>query len=480
MKLPRVRFAPSPTGHLHVGGARTALFNYLFARHTGGAFLLRIEDTDRERSSDAMTARILDAMEWLGLTVDEPPVHQADGLARHQADVEALLARDLAYRCFATRDELDAMRAKAREEVVPFRYRRSADYDPAVADERARAGEPHAVFFEVPDGDIAFDDVVHGPTTVSGDSLDDFVVLRSDGTPVYNMAVVSDDVHMGITHVIRGDDHLSNTPKQILIYRALEAELPRFAHVPMILGPDGRRLSKRHGAESVEAYRQEGILPEALVNFLALLGWSPGDDREMMDLPELVEAFTLERILKKAAVFDAHKLEWLNGKYLDRAEPGRLVPLVLEAMDPEARAAVEHELDRLEDVVELQKTRARTIPAIAETSLRYFAEPIAYDERAVTKHWLRDPESTRDVLEAQRGLLAEQGSLDPGSLEGDLRALAESRGVGFGKVIAPLRVALLGVQDSPGIFDVLRLLGPARSLRRVDAALAELARLAEM
>ncbi len=477
MTIPRVRFAPSPTGHLHVGGARTAVFNYLFARHHGGAFLLRIEDTDRERSSDEMTGRILDAMEWLGLEVDEPPVHQADSLALHRADVERLLEADLAYRCFASKEELDALRAQARDQVLPFRYRSSASYDAADAARRAAAGEPHAVFFEVPTGDIAFDDAVHGPTTVAGDSLDDFVILRSDETPVYNMAVVSDDVDMGITHVIRGDDHLSNTPKQILIYRALGAELPVFAHVPMILGPDGKRLSKRHGAASVEAYREWGILPEALVNFLALLGWSPGDDRELMQMPELIDAFTLDRILKKAGVFDPLKLEWLNGRYLDMADSERLVRLVLAVLDDTGKAIAASDPGAFTAVVDLQKTRARTIPAVADTSLRYFVEPVAYDDSAVGKYWLRDPETTREVLTLERGILAGAEPFDTETLERELRVLATTRDVGFGKIIAPLRVALLGVQDSPGIFDVLLLLGRERSVERVEAALNELERL---
>lgn len=476
MAIPRVRFAPSPTGYLHIGGARTALFNYLFARHHGGAFLLRIEDTDRERSSDEMTEQILDAMRWLGLEVDEPPVHQADGLERHRADVDRLLESGLAYRCFASKDELDALRAKAREEVVPFRYRRSAGYDPEEEERRAAAGELHAVFFEVPDADITFDDAVHSPTTVPGESLDDFVIMRSDRTPVYNMAVVSDDVNMSITHVIRGDDHLSNTPKQILVYRALGAELPVFAHVPMILGPDGKRLSKRHGAASVEAYREDGILPEALVNFLALLGWSPGDDRELMELPELIEAFTLDRILKKSGVFDSKKLEWLNGKYLDMSGPERLVPLVLEALDDAGRKIAASDSDRFAAVVELQKTRARTIPAIAETSLRYFVEPVSYDEKSVAKHWLKDPDATREVLAAEREIIAKADPFDAETLDAGLRSCAERREVGFGKVIGPLRVALLGVQDSPGIFDVLLLLGRERAIARIDAALAELDR----
>jgi glutamyl-tRNA synthetase len=479
MTIPRVRFAPSPTGYLHVGGARTALFNYLFARHFGGQFLLRIEDTDKQRSSDEMTGQILDAMAWLGLEVDEPPVHQADGIERHRADVEALLEAGLAYRCFASKEELDELRAKAREEVSPFRYRRSAAYDAEDAERRAAAGELHAVFYEVPPGDITFDDVVHGPTTVPGDSLDDFVVLRSDRTPVYNLAVVSDDVHMGITHVIRGDDHLSNTPKQILIYRALGADLPRFAHVPMILGPDGKRLSKRHGAASVEAYREEGILPEALVNFLALLGWSPGDDRELMELPELIEAFTLDRILKKAGVFDSKKLEWLNGKYLDMAGSDRLVPLVLEVMDEGGRAIAAADPERFAAVVNLQKTRARTISGIAETSLLYLVDPVAYDEKSVQKHWLKDAQATREILEAERGFIILADPFDSESLEAGLRTVADQREVGFGEVIGPLRVGLLGVQDSPGIFDVILLLGRERAVERIDAALAELDRLAD-
>ena len=433
MTIPRVRFAPSPTGYLHVGGARTALFNYLFARHYGGAFLLRIEDTDRERSSDEMTGQILEAMAWLGLDVDEPLVHQADGLERHRADVARLLDAGSAYRCFASKEELDELRAKARECVVAFRYRASPEYDAADAARRAAAGEPHAVFYEVPPGDITFDDAVHGPTTIPGDSLDDFVILRSDGTPVYNMAVVSDDVDMGITHVIRGDDHLSNTPKQILIYRALGADLPVFAHVPMILGPDGKRLSKRHGAASVEAYRDEGILPAALVNFLALLGWSPGDDREMMDLPELIEAFTLDRILKKAGVFDPKKLEWLNGKYLDATRTERLVPLVIDAMDAAGRAIAAADPERFAAVVDLQKTRARTIPGIAEASLRYFGDAVAYDPMSVQKHWRKDTPAAREILEAERAVILSADPFDAESLEVGLRGVAEQREVGFGK-----------------------------------------------
>jgi glutamyl-tRNA synthetase len=476
MPQPCVRFAPSPTGYLHVGGARTALFNYLFARGSGGVFLLRIEDTDRERSSDEMTRQIVDAMAWLGLEVDEPPIHQADGLARHQADVARLLESGAAYRCFASAEELTQLRADARDRVVPFRYLEYGDQRPEESEERAAAGETHAVLLQVPSGGIAWDDSVHGPTAVEGDHLDDFVVLRSDATPVYNLAVVSDDIDMGITHVIRGDDHLSNTPKQILLYEALGAELPTFCHVPMILGPDGKRLSKRHGAASVEAYREQGILPEALVNFLALLGWSPGDDREIMGLDELVDAFSLERILKKSGVFDPEKLEWLNGKHLDRMPPGRLMPLVLDEMEPEARALAEGELDRVAAVVDLQKTRARTIPAIADSTARYFVEPVVYDETAVAKHWLRQPAATAERLRADRDVLATVEPFEHDPLDEGFRALAGRLEVGLGKVVHPMRVAVLGVADSPGMFDVLVLLGRERALRRMDAALVELDR----
>ncbi len=269
----RVRFAPSPTGHLHVGGARTALFNYLLARHLGGTFVLRIEDTDRARSTEEMTRSILDSMAWLGLDFDEGPYHQADGLERHRADAFKLLDSGAAYQCFCPPPERGA---PGKGEGIPCTCSEISPEDGAA---RAKAGEDHALRFRVPPGETAWLDAVHGRRAVSNEHVVDFVLLRSDGTPVYNLAVVSDDIEMGITYVLRGDDHLSNTPKQIMLYEALGATLPTFAHVPMILGADGKRLSKRHGATSVEAFRDEGILPDALFNFLALLGWSPGDGR---------------------------------------------------------------------------------------------------------------------------------------------------------------------------------------------------------
>ena len=474
--LPRVRFAPSPTGYLHVGGARTALFNYLFARNQGGSFLLRIEDTDRERSSKEMTGQILDAMEWLGLEVDEPPVHQADGIERHRDDARTLLEAGRAWRCFADQDELAEVRARLREEARPLRRSEVPGHSHEETAARFEAGEPFALFYGIPAGATTFDDIVHGPTTVEHAHMDDFVVLRSDGTPVYNLAVVSDDIDMGITHVLRGDDHLSNTPKQVLIYEALGATPPLFAHVPMILGPDGKRLSKRHGAASVEAYREEGILPEALVNFLALLGWSPGDDREVMDLRELIEAFSLDRILKKSSVFDAEKLEWLNGRHLQLKTAERLAPVVLDLLPDVERDRAILERERLLAVTELVKTRARTVESMADQARPFFTplEDLEYDEKAADKHWKNSGEAS-ERLEAARGEIESVTPYDHDTLESSLRAAAERLGIGAGKLFQPLRLALMGSAESPGIFDVLTLLGRERSVERIDRALAAIA-----
>ena len=473
---PRVRFAPSPTGFLHVGGARTALFNYLFARNQGGSFLLRIEDTDRERSSYEMTGQILDAMDWLGLEVDEPPVHQADGIERHRADVQTLIDTGKVWRCFADQDELAEVRTRLRDQGRPLRREEVPGHNDEETEARVAAGESFALFFAIPDGQTTFDDIVHGPTTVEHLHMDDFVVLRSDGTPVYNLAVVSDDIDMGITHVLRGDDHLSNTPKQALIYDALGATPPMFAHVPMILGPDGKRLSKRHGAASVEAYREEGILPEALVNFLALLGWSPGDDREVMDLPELVEAFSLDRILKKSSVFDPEKLEWLNGRHLQLKTAERLAPVVLELLPDTERVRAEQEPERLLAVTDLVKTRARTVESMADQARPFFTplESIEYDEKAAGKHW-KEPAAASERLRAARGEVEKTRPFDHDSLEAALRASAERLEIGAGKMFQPLRLALMGSAESPGIFDVLTLLGRERSLERIDRALEALA-----
>jgi glutamyl-tRNA synthetase len=472
----RVRFAPSPTGYLHVGGARTALFNWLFARHHGGAFVLRIEDTDRERSSDAMVQAILDGMEWLGLDWDEGPHHQADGLERHRADALRLLEEGKAYRCFCAADELEAKRKAAEATKEGYRYDRfcTLRVSPAEAEERAARGEPFTLRFRVPEGETVWDDQVHERTRFDNADIDDFIILRTDGTPIYNLAVVSDDHEMAITHVIRGDDHMSNTPKQILLYQALGWEIPTFAHLPMILGPDGKRLSKRHGATAVGQYREEGILPGALVNFLALLGWSPGDDTEVMEPEALIRRFSLEGVNKKGSVFDVEKLEWLNGQYLHRLSNDELEGMVVDRIVAAGLASAEDLAQRREWVhrlLELLKIRSRTLSELVEQTRPYLAEEVEPDPDAVQKHWFKRRDEVSVQLRRVRDLLAGAPRWEEEPLEAELRGLAAELEVGAGKLIHPLRVAVTGTAASPGIFDVLVLLGRERTLRRVDAAL---------
>jgi glutamyl-tRNA synthetase len=469
----RVRFAPSPTGFLHVGGARTALFNWLFARHAGGVFVLRIEDTDQDRNNPAMVEAILEGLTWLGLQWDEGPYHQADGFARHKADALSLVERGLAYPCFCTPEELDRKRAAAGE---GYRYDRKCAAIPRdEAERRVAAGEPHTIRFRVPAGVTAWDDAVYGRIEFANEAIEDFIVLRTDGTPIYNMAVVSDDIEHRITHVIRGEDHISNTPKQILIYQALGHPLPIFAHVPMILGPDGKRLSKRHGATAVGEYQNEGILAPALRNFLALLGWSPGEDKEILSVEEMRERFSLAGINRKSAIFDAAKLEWMNGQYISVLSAEELAPLVVAAL---AEKGVKDELlqerrDWFVHLIDLLKSRARIVHDIAAHVELYLSRDVSYDADAVRKHW-KDPH-VRARLAALRVNLAGVTEWTPAVLEERLRATAEQLGVPAGKLIHPLRVALLGVAVGPGIFDVLAALGRELSLHRIDTAMATLA-----
>jgi glutamyl-tRNA synthetase len=475
----RLRFAPSPTGYLHVGGARTALYNWLLARRTGGIFLLRIEDTDRARSQDAHTQAILSGLTWLGLDWDEGPVFQSDGALRHRADAERLLAAGLAYRDFTTPESLRAEAdARGLEEVTPLAREHAAKVGRDEAERRATAGEPHAIRFLIPEGTTSWNDRVRGEVSFENAAIEDLVILRSDGSPTYNMAVVSDDAEARITHVIRGEDHISNTPKQILLYRALGKPVPEFGHLPLIVGADGKRLSKRHGATAVGEYESQGILPTAMFNFLALLGWNPGDDREVMDAAELIQAFSIERVQKKAAVFDTEKLQWLNGQYLARTpadDVARLVlpQLALQGVDP---AQAQERWGWFVRLVGLLKMRARTVTEIALQSRGYFADLPELDGDAVAKHWAKNPAEVSTQLESVLETLSSV-EWQESALEGALRALAERMGLGAGKLIHPLRVALTGQAASPGIFEVLVLLGPEASRRRVSRALAELQQL---
>ena len=471
---PRLRFAPSPTGYLHVGGARTALFNWLYARKYGGQFLLRIEDTDKARSTDESTRAIFEGLEWLGLDWDEDVVHQGANLDLHQRDVARLLSLNAAYRCFCTPDELEQRRKEAESRKDSFKYDRRCDRLPAgEVERRMSAGVPFAVRFRVPDGDTRWDDLVHGEIGFPNRDIEDFVILRSDGTPIYNMAVVSDDISMGITLVMRGDDHISNTPKQILLYRALGAEVPRFAHVPMIHGLDGKKLSKRHGATAVGDYRHQGILPSAMVNFLALLGWSPGGDREVMTLGEMVDLFSADGLQKKAAIFDPKKLEWMNGQHLSRTTAIELEPVVTPLLVA-AGLATATELAARRDwylaLIDLLKVRARTVGDIVPQAVPYFAADIRYEDEAVRQNW-KDTAVVAEVLRATRDRLAAVEPWTPDAMERTLRTLAEERGVAAGKIFQPLRVALTGMSVSSGIFEVLGAMGRELALRRLDKAL---------
>jgi glutamyl-tRNA synthetase len=477
----RLRFAPSPTGYLHVGGARTALFNWLFVKHYGGQFLLRIEDTDKARSTDESTRAIFEGLEWLGLTWDEEVVYQGANLARHRADVDQLVASGKAYRCFCTPQELEEQRAAAVARGEAFKYDRRCDrLDPAEVQRRVAAGMAYAVRFRVPDGETAWDDIVHGriafPNRDIGEG--DFIILRSDGTPIYNLAVVSDDIAMRITLVMRGDDHISNTPKQILIYEALGAPTPRFAHLPMIHGADGRKLSKRHGATAVGDYQHLGILPQAMLNFLALLGWSPGNDIEVMTVSRMIELFSTDGLLTKAAVFDTKKLEWMNGQHLGMMAAEELAkvvtPLVVAggAADAATLAAIH---DRYLAVLDLLKVRSRTTDEIARQLVPYVSRKIAYDPEAVAKGW-KDRAASAELLAAVRETLASVSSWDHASLEDALKKLAEARGLSAGKLYQPMRVALTGQTISPGIFEIMGAMGRELSLERLTDAHAWLAR----
>jgi glutamyl-tRNA synthetase len=472
-KRPRVRFAPSPTGFLHVGGARTALFNWLYAKKYDGDFLLRIEDTDRQRSTDESTRAIFEGLEWLGLTWDEEVVYQGANVARHYADAHRLLETGAAYRDFTPASVIEQLRAEAEAKGEAFRFDRAlATYSDEELAQKLANNEPYAIRFKVPEGHTEWHDLVHERISFPNKDIEDFVILRSDGTPVYNMAVVSDDIAARVTLVMRGDDHISNTPKQILLYRALGADEPQFGHVPMIHGTDGKKLSKRHGATAVGDYQHQGFLPGAMLNFLALLGWSTGDDVEVMDLQELIQRFDVKNLHAKAAVFDTKKLEWMNGQHLakiDIHELARIVAPLIEKAGLATVAELEAKQAWFCGVLELLRIRARLTDEIVAQAKTFFTDGVEYDADAVSKQW-RDATATADVLAATHERLASLDAWEPAAMEEALRTLAEQRGISGGKIFQPLRVALTGLTVSPGIFDVLLYVGREQSLKRIKSA----------
>ena len=460
------RFAPSPTGFLHIGGARTALFNWLYARHHGGRVLLRIEDTDRKRSTQEAIDKILEGLDWLGLDFDEAPVFQSDRAERHAEVAYQLLAAGHAYKCFATAEEIEAMRAEQRANKQPLRYDgRWRDRDPADAPE----GTPYVIRLRTPDeGETIIDDKVQGLVTVKNSEIDDYILLRSDGTPTYMLAVVVDDHDMGVTHVIRGDDHLNNAFRQLPIIRAMNAieggwPDPVYAHVPLIHGPDGAKMSKRHGAVGVEAYRdEEGILPEALFNYLLRLGWGHGD-REEITRDEAIELFDLDGVGKSPSRFDIKKLQNLNGHYIREADDARLAALVAERIGETADIAL------LTQAMPVLKPRAKSVNELAEGAAFLFAtRPLEITEKAAA---LLDDEGRARLAKISARLHIENDWTIE-ALEATTKALAEELDLGLGKLAQPMRAALTGTTTSPGIFDVLVLLGKDESLARIDAQAA--------
>jgi len=473
--VPRVRFAPSPTGYLHVGGARTALFNWLYARRHGGVFVLRIEDTDMERSSADMVTGILDGLRWLGLDWDEgpdtggphAPYFQSERLHRYGEAAARLVTQGQAYYCFCTPDRLRDEREKAEARGEAWQYDRAClALDAARVTQLIAEGAPKAIRFKVPAGRPAFDDAVHGAIEFDSANIEDFVIVRSDGYPTYHLSVVVDDVDMGITLVIRGDDHISNTPKHVLLFEALESPVPRFAHVPLILGADKKRLSKRHGATSVTEYRTQGYLPAAMVNFLALLGWAPGDDRELLSKAELIESFSLEGISGGNAVFNTEKLDWMNGQYIGRLSPAELAIAVrplLAAAGLETHPVVE-DSQRFDRLLELLRPRAKRLTDFVDQAAPLLRDPAEY-EPAAEKH-LSVP-GLSEHLEALIGALRPVEPFSENAVEAALRAVATDRNVKAGALIHATRVAVTGRTASPGLFEVLVLLGRETTLNRI-------------
>lgn len=468
MSTVRVRFAPSPTGALHIGGVRTALFNWLFARRHNGSFILRIEDTDQTRSTDESIRIILDGMRWLGLDWDEGPFRQTERMDIYREQVDRLLTAGKAYHCYCTPEELEARRKEAMAAGRPPKYDRKCRSLTAPIPGRT----PAVRFLSSDEGQTIVRDLIRGAVTFENQQLDDLIIQRSDGLPTYNFAVVVDDVSMKISHVIRGDDHLNNTPRQIQLYRALGYEPPAFAHLPMILGPDKTKLSKRHGATAVTEYIDLGYLPEALVNYLARLGWSSGD-QEIFSRPELIEKFSLESVGKAPSVFNPEKLVWLNHHYIQQADLGRLAELVLDLLKKDGIVAAGNEPDAgwLKRLVKILTERSHTLVEMKNGALPFLADEITMDEKAQAKHL------TADVKPLLTELAARLRSLEPflhTEIEKVFTALVAEKAIKLGKLAQPVRVALTGGTVSPGIFEVIEVMGREKTIRRIEAAAGKL------
>jgi len=481
MEEVRVRFAPSPTGYLHIGGARTCLFNWLFAKSQGGKLVLRIEDTDQERLKEDSVSQILTSLKWLGLTWDEGPevggdkgpYYQSQRLELYKKVCEELVAQGKAYYCFCTPEDLEKDRERQRELKQPFRYSGTCrNLTKEQVQAKLANGEKYSIRFKLPNQPhVVVHDLIHGDVTFTMDQFDDFVIMKSNGIPTYNFAVVVDDHAMQITHVLRAEEHLSNTPKQIFIYEALGYPVPKFGHMPMILAPDRSKLSKRHGATSVEEFRQQGYLPEAIVNYLTLLGWSPGNNQEIFTLPETLKQFDFDKMSKKAAVYDTKKLTWLNGQYLSSLPIDNIVqaaiPFFKQAGLIDDKYLAEH-CEYFTHLVDVVRVRVKTLQEVVDGA-QYFFKPVdGYDPKGEAKHFTADGAV---ILEKCLTALTALTEFTLTSTEAAYNKIAEEMGLSLGKVVHPTRLALTGRTVSPGLFDVMILLGKEETLRRLDKAI---------
>ena len=466
MNKPIVRFAPSPTGYLHIGGARTALFNWLYAKKNDGKFLLRIEDTDLERSKSEYIDQITDALSWLGLDWDDDIVLQSKNKSRHEEVVHQMIEAGTAYRCFLSKEELDDLRKKSEEKKelfrVPKTYRDcSLDEQQALIDD----GKSFTVRLKIPDGITEFSDLVYGTIKVDNKELDDFIIARSDGSPTYNFVVAIDDSDMNITHVIRGDDHLANTPKQILVYQALGLEIPTFAHLPMILGSDKKRLSKRHAATNVQEYRDKGFTSTAIINYLSLLGWNPDSDQEIFDINELIDSFNFAQVQKKPATFDEKKLLWVSGQQMAIMKTNDTIR-ELESLDNNWGADQDNQYKS--DVINLIKDRSKTLNDLIEISDVFFKENIVYDKEMSQN--ILDSNAVK-IIEDLHQALSSEDNWKRDVLESIFDNLMTQHELGLGKLIKPIRFALTGLGYGPGIFDMMILLGKSRCLNRLSSTM---------
>ena len=461
----KTRFAPSPTGYLHIGGVRTALYSWLYARHHQGKFVLRIEDTDRERSTQESVEAILQGMQWLGLDYDEGPYYQTQRFDRYKEVIQQLLDNDLAYRCYCSKEELDAMRQQQQKNKQKPRYDgRYRDFKGAVP-----TGIDPVIRFKNPlEGKVVIDDLVLGKITIDNKELDDLIIARSDGTPTYNFTVVVDDMDMNISHVIRGDDHVNNTPRQINMLYALGATLPTYAHVPMILGGDGKRMSKRHGAVSVSMYAEQGYLPQALLNYLVRLGWAHGD-QEIFSIDEMIQLFSLEHVNKSAATFDLDKLQWLNQHYIKSAENTDLAQIFKQALNKHGLSATSE--PELEKVVEVQKERVKTIEEMVQVSTYFFSEFESYEEKPAKKFLTAN---SLTILQAMREKFAAVSDWNAQNIHSEIQQYAEQSNLKLGKIAPPIRVAVCGGANSPSIDITLELIGKNRVIDRIDKAISHI------